>query len=939
MSLPAAMYIVVFVLLAALSNFSHAAYPVTPLLTERLPNVIGAGSFIKENTLYIYGGEGRSNEFSDEKFSNELSTVAFDNSGDIIYGSTSTNGPHVTLAPLVLLPDNVTVLLFGGLYSDTMNETSSPFRAYQYSFNTETWSPLPATQAGADPTTLPVNRQRHTAVLATDGNVYITGGTPNIGNPSMDIIIDSWSYNPSTGELARLSDPPLGLFGHTGTALPDGSIIYVGGFGNVTGSGYTEMLYDTCAIYFPSNDTWIPQDLNADAIGPPEFARQLVNNVLGPEGRYIYFFGGDDYDTPYIREYFNDLWILDTHTFTWINPNIDGIKPQKRSGGVAGLLTNEYAIFGFGVAGTDYLDAIDVLKLPVLDPSTQDIDPNSGKWVSNVITGETQQQVDHTSSGPSKGVIAAVVVVCAIIGFMILFLAYRYRHRVKRLAMRIHYNIWNPRTGEPIWAETARLVSKIVLLFLFIAFFVFVIIQVLHSPKAIYTVTEEAPGDQVAVPDVRLCFEGFDIVPVPDKPDRTYPIVECMTGAGELCFFNLIRLDLTLHQPWFMGNLGNNTCYLFLADTTIGETVFPPVNLAPGTVPGVNNGTELQFAFYPAPSQVNMTGRIHISFYPSSRNPIRQFYLNQSSPFLTEDDISTWLSADTDDFQVGNTVDIFPNEVSYIEFQLERTEYLQNKGWNYVGFAPSHNSTPEVTITARTQEKAPGWEDIAGIITTAFISPASYSTLVHREQKIYSLVNAVGFIGGLFGLFVAFQAIMFGYRPRSPFGIVHRWSFGSSISEGLVNRFSLSKTPVPLVNPVHNRYSINMRNYGPKYGDDEESTFIDDAQRLASVEDRMQLLELLFKSYYVDDEVFRQLDLALKRPSVPENRRSRRSIGEFLRGARPDGNLHPLSPGGNAVSADDRDKEVDTQGNGDGALHPAAASVPENHVTSDRESR
>lgn len=56
------------------------------------------------------------------------------------------------------------------------------------------------------------------------------------------------------------------------------------------------------------------------------------------------------------------------------------------------------------------------------------------------------------------------------------------------------------RTGEPLWAETLRLVSKVVLLFLFVAFFVFVLLQVLRSPKATFTITTMAPGGLVAIP-------------------------------------------------------------------------------------------------------------------------------------------------------------------------------------------------------------------------------------------------------------------------------------------------------------------------------------------------------------------------------------------------------------------------------------------------------
>jgi hypothetical protein len=40
-----------------------------------------------------------------------------------------------------------------------------------------------------------------------------------------------------------------------------------------------------------------------------------------------------------------------------------------------------------------------------------------------------------------------------------------------------------------------------------------------------------------------------------------------------------------------------------------------------------------------------------------------------------------------------------------------------------------------------------------------------------------------------------------------------------------------------------------------------------DDQRLNRVEDRMQMLEMLFKAYYIDDEVFRSLDDAGKAES------------------------------------------------------------------------
>ena len=219
MSTPGALrslHIAVFVLLVTLSSFLHAEYPVKPLVAEKLPDVSAPGYFTRDNMLYLYGGESRSN-----KFMNTFSAVTFDNVGALTCRSIpSQNGPQVADPQLVLLQDSQTVLMFGGIYNDTLYNESAPLRIYHYSFNDETWRPLAATQSGADPTTLPLNRQHHTAVLATNGNVYIFGGASDNMTGTLGILMDSWSYSPSTGQLTQLQPPPYGLLGHAGTALP-----------------------------------------------------------------------------------------------------------------------------------------------------------------------------------------------------------------------------------------------------------------------------------------------------------------------------------------------------------------------------------------------------------------------------------------------------------------------------------------------------------------------------------------------------------------------------------------------------------------------------------------------------------------------------------------------------------------------------------------------
>ena len=54
------------------------------------------------------------------------------------------------------------------------------------------------------------------------------------------------------------------------------------------------------------------------------------------------------------------------------------------------------------------------------------------------------------------------------------------------------------RSGEPLWAETARLLVRFILLFLFIAFVVYSIYRSVQSPVVVQEIRE--PTDIVRVP-------------------------------------------------------------------------------------------------------------------------------------------------------------------------------------------------------------------------------------------------------------------------------------------------------------------------------------------------------------------------------------------------------------------------------------------------------
>lgn len=126
---------------------------------------------------------------------------------------------------------------------------------------------------------------------------------------------------------------------------------------------------------------------------------------------------------------------------------------------------------------------------------------------------------------------------------------------------------------------------------------------------------------------------------------------------------------------------------------------------------------------------------------------------------------------------------------------------------------------------------------------------------------------------------------------------VHRWSFGQmrrSLLHGLRSRFPQGAN-VPIVHPVHRRFSVVQREHQKQMRqqqqqrlkkiydvDDEETKLSDDddeggeeerGDRMARLEERLHVFELLFQAYYINDEVFRSLAYALKPADHPQQRK------------------------------------------------------------------
>ncbi|KAG2218735.1 hypothetical protein INT45_006887 [Circinella minor] len=824
----------IVILLSSLYT-THCEYPITPSTTSKLPTPAFSTGFVINETLYVYGGQ-----IGNILFSNQFTRLSFDSYGVVHYEDVNSNGPEVLYPTSVVFPNNDSVAIIGGRYDGYYPNVTDSIRAQVYSFSQNTWTTLSGLD-GID--SVPPHRKQHTSVRAANGLIYIHGGISSMNN--FTLLRDHWSYDTIAQTFINLTTPPIGLYGGTATALPDSRIVYVGGWysSDEMDPEFSDyFIFNQSAVYNPDDDSWELQALDASAINNPEVARVHSNAVLGDNLGII---GVDD-------EYYNVLWILDTHTWIWSAPSVDGLLPRARTGSSIGRINNEYAVLCFGGAGTRFFTDIDVLKLSDMtgdnggSRTNEELqDQTLPKWVYNITTGATYDEInEEPTSSISKATISAIGAVCGGLACLIL----------------------------------------------------------LESPETAYTFDEPIYND-IQLPDIRFCLEGYTIGTSPTD-GSTYPRISCTKSDESSCTNYITLLDLSYHRPRPGGDLGSTQCYLFRGEPFHEDIV--PLRFSSLSDPQTSNGASIDIIFRVL--NRSETGKIYISFYHPERDPNRNVYFAQHMPLFSDKEIGEWMLEDA--FRVTQDY-LEPNEYANVDYQFERTETLILSGWNYFGFASQYKSIPHITTTFQKHDRPVFSETMIGSIT---LSPASFITVVHRGQKIYSLMNALGFVGGLYGIITAIQAAVFGYRPQSPFGIIHHWSFGRmkrSIDRGLKDRFGKYKSPVPLgtpeeqnenqeddipnltysrncdsnsnnsnstkIEPSNERKQFTVLNVEENLTQCNSNcqncfgTIQEQARQIELIQERTQLLEHLFRSYYVDDEVFKKVDISIKQPEGSMN--------------------------------------------------------------------
>lgn len=309
--------------------------------------------------------------------------------------------------------------------------------------------------------------------------------------------------------------------------------------------------------------------------------------------------------------------------------------------------------------------------------------------------------------------------------------------------------------------------------------------QVIHSPIIDQLSFETSLDRTIDVPDIKFCFDGF------------VPYIRCTTDFGTQC------------TDYIQPSSVSTTCLVFQAPDhfKLGQT----------TSRLQSNGSFLKFDYYTKEKQSQLDAQqIQVELF-------HKLYHHNSNAAASSSSPSSYYYS----VPFGQT--------DTIHYQLMKRVRLVPGLWNYIGVSPLTEPDYELETISTTDYFSTRHDPSSGSpepLGSLQIVPMSIETRVYREQKAFAWINAMGICGGLFGLLFSLQSCLFGYRPRSPWGYLHRWSFGnlrSSLMLGLQNRFVVPSTTA-------------------------------EKERLGKMEDRLHVLESLFQAYYIDDEIFRELE-------------------------------------------------------------------------------
>jgi hypothetical protein len=214
-----------------------------------------------------------------------------------------------------------------------------------------------------------------------------------------------------------------------------------------------------------------------------------------------------------------------------------------------------------------------------------------------------------------------------------------------------------------------------------------------------------------------------------------------------------------------------------------------------------SKGSFLKFGYYRNSQLPDSISHVQVELYNKLQDPNLQTYAflfdnttaNTDKTLGANEENSR--AAGANEQASKNSYQLNTEVMSTISYELIKHISLKEGAWNYFGVSPSVNVQYELETLVYSESFVTKYNSLPGSNSpfgSLHVFPLYYQTKVVREQKAFAFINAAGVFGGLFGLLFSLQSCLFGYRPRSPWGYMHRWSFGqfrSSLMNGLQTNF------------------------------------------------------------------------------------------------------------------------------------------------------
>jgi hypothetical protein len=293
----------------------------------------------------------------------------------------------------------------------------------------------------------------------------------------------------------------------------------------------------------------------------------------------------------------------------------------------------------------------------------------------------------------------------------------------------------------------------------------------------------------------------------------------------------------------------------------------------------------------------NLVEAVFIQFYEPNKNPNRVLFFGEDLKDLGIDKMDKWKDTErrsgTSNDIMNHILIAYPESDISVQYEIVHRKVIDvHNPWNYFGVFPQFKEETELIITHndaldRGRDKLE--EDPGKILGSIRVTPNSFQKRIITEKRDTTIIDVLGSVGGVASVLFTVYTILFGARPLRPWGIIQKSTIiqhqPKKKAKQLKHYFDIQAVQgIPLVTPVHSRYSAlynrNVRNNGelertndnqsplPQPNEQKIDDMSDFQRRLEQLEGRNQILELVLKAYYVDDEIFHQLKQARETPDI-----------------------------------------------------------------------